>query len=331
MRMRGLSILETIISVAVLALIILAVGEAVSHTMRTDSMTIGRAGEARSASGLEARLNEEARSATSVFVPPLDVLGQSNSGEDAHEVDFFRKLSGGASAYVAYRFDRASGTVTRYDYLLAGNAPQTSDADLAASGIAAFSPQMLAVGSTGDVVGGQEIAPVTVYYGSLQTAGGNGVVTVSVVTTSGPAAPAQSDTIHLSARSAPTDLAELVSSATPPPGGPHSVSFLIVPKLLKGPWHGGGGGDGNDPGQIHGAAIPGSATFIGQGDSNMTWFDVSRSDPVLQSGLYKFVDSNGRTVQLSVACDGGPCPQFAPLPQNVPGAPKGFVIFRTAQ
>lgn len=330
MRFRGLTVVETIFSVVILALIIFIVGDAVSHTLRTASLHVGRASEMRSTAGLESRLNEEARSATSVFVPASDVLGQDNSSTNAHEVDFYRKASDGSNAFAAYRFDRGSGTVTRYDYVLSGNTPQTSDADLTASGIAAFFPQPVAVGATGDVVNGQSVAPVSVYYGSQQYVGGNGVITVDIATTAAPGAPAESGTIHLAAKSAPTDIAELVSNSTPPPKGPVVASFMIVPKLFKGPWHSGGGGGGG-PGEIHNGALPGSAAFIGGDGGPVNWFEVSNVEPVLESGLYRYTDSYGNRIQLTVSCESGPCPQFVPQPQIIQGGPIGVVIFRTAQ
>lgn len=329
MRLRGFTIVETIFSVAILALIIFLVGDVVSHTLRTSALDVGRASETRSKASLESRLNEEARSAAAVFVPVLDILGQDNASSNAHEVDFYRKASDGSNAFVAYRFDRGSGTVTRYDYVFTGTVPQPSDADLMASGIAGFFPQMVAVGTTGDVVGGYSVAPVSVFYGSQQYIGGNGVVIVSVATTAAPGAPAESDSLHLSAKSAPTDLAELVSNASPPPKGPKVVKFMIVPKVMKGQWHGGSDGD-SDPGQIHNVAIPGTSTFIGGDGGPVNWFEVSSEEPLLESGQYSF-DINGKQIHLTVLCDSGPCPQFVPQPQIMPGEPKGIVFFRAAQ
>jgi hypothetical protein len=320
-----LTIVETIFSVAILSLIIFLVGDAVSHTLRTSSLDLGRASESRGASGLEARLNEEARSATSVFVPALDVLGQDNSSASAHEVDYYRKASDGSDAFAAYRFDRGSGTVTRYDYVFSGKSPKPSDADLVASGIASFFPQAITIGASGDVVNAQSITPVSVYYGSVEHVGGNGVIVLGITTVALPGAPAESDTVHLAAKSAPTDLAELVSG-TPSPKGPVLVAFIIVPKLMKGPWH--GGGSGYDPG-IHGPSLPGSALFVGQGDNNVNWLDVSSKEPVLENGLYRYVDSNGNKIRLTISCDSGPCPQFAPRPQFIQNGPKGVVFFRT--
>lgn len=330
MRLRGFTILETLISVAILVLLILVVGDAVSHTLHAGSLHIGRASEIRSASSMEARLNEEARSSTSVFVPPIDVLGDDNSSTNAHEVDFFRKASDGSDTYVAYRFDRGSGTVTRYDYALVGKTPQPSHADLSATGIASFSPQLVDVGATGDVVGGRSITPVSVYYGSLRNVGGNGVVLLDITTSAVGGAPAESSTIHLATKSAPTDLAELVSGSSPPPKGPVVVAFVIVPKLMKGPWHKDGGGDG-DPSQIHTGALPGTSAFVGGEGGPVNWFEVSQEEAVLENGVYRYTDSDGNRIVLTVSCDGGVCPQFVPLPQQVPGAPKGIVVFRTAQ
>ena len=330
MRSRGFTIVEMLIAIVVLALFIFAVCEAISHTVHIGALDLGRAGEARSSTELLARMSEEALSATSVFVPALDVLGQNNTGTSAHEVDFYRKLSGGTDAYVAYRFDSGAGAVTRYDYTLAGTAPQTSDADISATGILSFVPQAIAVGSSGDVVGGSQITPVSVYYGQTQTAGGNGVVTVTITAASVSGAQPRSSVLHLAAKAMPTDFAELVSSASPPPHtGSRTVTFMVVPKVIKGPWHGGGPDGGwND---IHGVALTGSATFIGDGGDNVNWFDVSSQEPILESGLYSLHNGSGRNFQLSIACLDQSCPQFVPLPQNIPGAPKGLVIFKTSQ
>lgn len=332
MRSRGFTLVEMLIGIVVLALLIFAVCDAVSHTAHLGALSIGRASETRTASALEARMSEEARSATSVFVPALDVLGHDNSGSNAHEVDFYRKLSGGTDAYVAYRYDAGSGDVTRYDYTLSGGTPQTSDADISASGIVSFVPQAIEVGSSGDVVGGPQVTPVAVYYGQAQSAGGNGVVSLAVTALSSSGAPARTSVIHLSAKSMPTDFAELVSPSSPPPtgGGSHSVTFMVIPKVIKGTWHG-GGPDGGDPGGLHNVALPGTATFIGEGDANVNWFEVSAQEPVLESGLYNLHDSNGNNFQLSIACLDGSCPQFNPIPQHIPGAPNGLLIFRTSQ
>ncbi|HEY7981398.1 MAG TPA: type II secretion system protein [Candidatus Eremiobacteraceae bacterium] len=328
MRSRGFTIVETIFSVVILALLIIVVGDAVSRTLHTGSLDLGRASESRGASGLEARLNEEARSATSVFVPALDVLGQDNSSTNAHEVDYYRKASNGSDAFVAYRFDRASGTVTRYDYVFSGKTPQPSDADLAAIDIASFFPEPIAIGATGDIVNAHSITPVSVYYGSLEHVGGNGVVSLAISTVALPDAPAVSDTIHLAAKSAPTDLAELVT-ATPQPKGPVVVAFIIVPKLMKGPWH--GGGPDGDPGQIHGPGLPGTAMFVGGDGGPVNWFEISNIEPMLESGSYRFTDFNGYKIQLTISCDGSPCSPFSPKPQFIPGGPKGVVFFRTTQ
>ncbi|HLJ82861.1 MAG TPA: prepilin-type N-terminal cleavage/methylation domain-containing protein [Candidatus Eremiobacteraceae bacterium] len=330
MRSRGFTIVEMLIAIAVLALLIFAVCDAVSHTVHLGALDLSRAGAARTSTALETRMSEEARSATSVFVPALDVLGQNNAGTSAHEVDFYRKLPGGSDAYVAYRFDSGAGTVTRYDYTLTGSTPQTTDADISASGILSFVPQAIDVGASGDVVGGSQIVPVSVYYGRAQSAGGNGVVVVSIMSGSAAGAPSRSSVLHLAAKSMPTDFAELVSSSSPPPHtGLHTVTFMVIPKVIKGVWHGGGPDGGwND---IHSVALSGSATFIGDGGDNVNWFDVSSQEPVLESGLYNLHNENGQNFQLSISCLDESCPQFVPLPQNIPGAPKGLVIFKTSQ
>src|ERR1022692_3569671 len=99
---RGMSLIESIIAMSVLTLLIFIATDAAVHTLRVAALTGGRASSARTVSELASRMAEEARSSTAVFIPANDVLGDTNAGAAAHEVDFFRRLSAGGDSYVAY-------------------------------------------------------------------------------------------------------------------------------------------------------------------------------------------------------------------------------------
>jgi len=151
-RARGYSLIEAIIATAVLCALLFVVGDAVTHTLRAASLSGGRAGSARTVSELAIRMSEEARSSAAVFIPATDVFGNPNGGTSAHEVDFFRRLSAGGDTYVAYRFDAAGGSVTRYEYAPASAGAAIVHADQAAENIAAFSPVRVTAGSMSDVL-----------------------------------------------------------------------------------------------------------------------------------------------------------------------------------
>src|SRR5215469_200524 len=114
-RARGFSLIEALVALSVLLVLLIAVGDAVSRTLHVAAMTNARAGAVRTVSELGIRLSEEARSASAVFIPATDVLGAANAGDQAHEVDFFRRLSAGGDTYVAYRFDANTGIITRFE------------------------------------------------------------------------------------------------------------------------------------------------------------------------------------------------------------------------
>src|SRR5579864_4757761 len=105
----GFSLIELLVSMAIILILLTAVCAAIIQVLKIEAVHAGRASMGRSASQLAARLQEDARSSTAVFIPSSDVLGNANGGTNgAHEVDFFRKLSAGGETYVAYRFDELS-------------------------------------------------------------------------------------------------------------------------------------------------------------------------------------------------------------------------------
>lgn len=318
---RGYSLLEVLLTVSLLGLLLFAVGDSISHVLDATVLGEGRQNVSRSSDELASRLGEEARSSTAVFVPSSDVLGQPNTL--GQEVDLFRKASDGTTAFVAYRFDAPSGTVSRYEYIPgSGGPPQIVHQDQMAENVGSFAAAKVAPGSIAGIVGGNNVNPVNVYYGSPELVGGNGIVTVAVdagVT----GEPQRHFDIHLSSRAAPTDVSILVSSASPTPSpGPSSspvtVGFFILAPFhpAHGPNH---GGDPGNPGHGPGG-VPGSAVFYGLGSGQGdTWFELTSQFGSVENGVYPVRNSDGSTVTVVIGCNGSPCPRFIPLPVATSG------------
>jgi len=326
---RAYSLLEVLLTVSLLGLLLFVIAYAVSHALATTALDVGRNGIARSADELATRLASEARSSTAVFVPPTDVYGQPNdAAAGSREVDFFRKASDGTTAYVAYRYDASSGLVDRYDYQpVAGQAPTIIDEDAMADGVTSFMAAFHEASTLAGIVGASDVKPVHIYYGSPSWAGGNGIVSVSIVAgVSG--GPQRHLEVHLASRAAPSEVAVLVSASSPPPSpGPTSspllVGFLLKAPLNHGPWHQG------DPGYgLHGPGIAGTALFVGDGaDVTVDWQSLYIFYNVVVNGSYNFVDSNGNKETVTISCDGS-CPAFVPNPVATDGP---TVIFHTVK
>ena len=327
---RAYSLLEVLLTVCLLGMLLFAITLAVSHTLTTTSLDVGRNGVARSADELASRLQSEARSSTAVFVPSTDVYGLPNGGPGGgHEVDFFRKSSDGSPNFVAYRYDGGSGRVDRFEYSpTTGGPPNILNQDEIATEVSAFGATFHEASSMPGIVGGADVKPVHIYYGSAGWAGGNGIVTVSV--TAGAAGALQHLDVHLTSHAAPTDVSVLVAAGSPPPSpspssSPITVGFLLQGKLNHGPNH---GGDPGDPGGgIHGPGVSGTAWFSGNGTgASEDWQSLYTQYNVVQDGTYSFKDSNGNRESVTISCDGA-CPSFVPNPIATQG-PK--VVFQTA-
>lgn len=329
-RSKGFSLIEVLATVAILGMLLAAVGAAVSHVLDAELTGAGRQSTYRSADELAARLSEEARSSTAVFVPPTDVLGQPNYGSTgAHEVDIFRKASDSTPTYVAYRFDSTSRTVTRYEYTPSAVGDTILNSDQLADGIASFSAVRTSPSAISSVVGASSIKPVNVYYGSADLEGGNGIVSVQVVAgaAGGPQTQMQ---IDLSTRAAPTDVAVLVSAGSPPPSpgvipSPVTVAFIIRhPNIVHGPF------SINGPGQEeHGPGIAGSVYFLGNGSGNTeTLLELDAKYPIVQSGTYEFQNSEGQDITAVITCGDSACPPFMPRPIPTSGP---TIYFQPAQ
>jgi prepilin-type N-terminal cleavage/methylation domain-containing protein len=332
---RGYSLIEVLATIAVLGMLLFAVGTAVTHVLDAEMTGAGRQATFRSADELAGRMSEEARSATAVFVPPTDVFGQSNTGQSGgHEVDMFRKASDGTLTYVAYRFDAGSGDVTRYDYLPGASGNQIVNSDLMAEGVTSLGAVRTSPSAIGSVVGASTIKPVNVYYGAAELEGGNGVVTVAIV--AGPSGgPQQQLEVHLASRAAPTDVSVLVSAGSPPPSPgisptPITVAFVLkAPNIEHGPFHQGDPGNNDPSGGIHLPPEAGFGTFIGNGAGETAdWLDLFTIYPVVQDGTYQFRNSSGEQETVTIVCNGTSCPPFVPLP--IPTTGPG-VVFQTTQ
>jgi hypothetical protein len=332
MNARGFSLTELLISTSIIVILLIAVGAAIVETLHVQVFHLTRAESSRTITSLSERLSEEARTATAVFIPSADVLGQPNGGSyGAHEVDFFRRLSAGGDAYVAYRYDAPTQAVTRYEYVPSTGTDVISNADLAASEVAGFSAEREAVSSASIVAGTSDPVSVSIHYGGPELVGGNDVIVVHLQGTSPEGVPKSVTTIHLASRAAPTSLALLAPGIKPtPPPGTRTYPFIILRpgfpvKPPHGPIHGGSPGN---PDLLHWIAAVGTAQFLGSGDSaGGSWFELSSFYGSLTSGVYAFRDRDGSSITAVIGCAGGPCPVFRPLPVSAPGVTPGSVAF----
>lgn len=331
----GFSLIELLVSIGIIVLLMLVVCAAIVQTLRIELLHSGRIAMGRTASQLAQRLQEDARSSTAVFIPSVDVLSDPNSGSNAHEVDFFRRLSAGGDDFVAYRFDASSSNVTRFEYSSTAGLKTIGNRDVAGSGISSFGVVREPVAQSDLVAGQPDLARVAILYGAPERLGGNDIVVASIATQAADGVPAQQLVVHLAARAAPTSLAIFAPPgppASPPPT--HTVPFVILRPgfqlhLPHGPMH--WGSQGADDPYIHWVAAVGSAQFFGTGSANAgTWFEMSSLFPNLTSGEFSFLAPDGTQQTLLVSCDGGSCPVFNPLPVNGGNyTPKSGVAFQS--
>lgn len=335
MKPRAYTLIELLISLAIILILMMAVGNAIVTSLHLQSIGADRAGMSRSATELAERLGEEARSSSAVFIPSSDVFGNPNSGSAGpHEVDFLRRLSEGGDAMVAYNFDASSSSVTRYEYTSASGAKRILNSDLAADGIAAFSLLREPVAGSGNIVGQSDPASVTIFYGGAEFAGGNDVVVASILAGARSGIPSHLYVVHLASRAAPTSLAILAPVGLPPsPPATKVFPFVILrPGFPVSPPHGPihGASPGGSPLLLHFVAAGGSiefATSMGQGAIN--WFDFTLAFASVTSGTYSFKLPDGSIASASISCVGGPCPNFHPSPVIAPAfTPQGGVAFQ---
>jgi prepilin-type N-terminal cleavage/methylation domain-containing protein len=111
---RGFTLVELLIGAAVAAVVsyglVVLAGRLAASNAHLQSRLIAAAATER----LLERLSAEAASAWSVYRPDADQLGVSNA--DGHELDFYAQDGSHRPYGWAYRFDAASGTLTRYSF-----------------------------------------------------------------------------------------------------------------------------------------------------------------------------------------------------------------------
>jgi prepilin-type N-terminal cleavage/methylation domain-containing protein len=337
MNARGYSLIELLISMAVILILLMGVGNAIVHVLHVQSFQVGRAAMGRTAAALSERLREEAHSSTAVFIPSVDVLGGPNAGTaGAHEVDFFRRLSAGGDAFVAYRFDSATGDITRYEYTTASGIKTILNSDIAAGDVALFSVVRERASEAGKLAGESDPPSVSILYGAAELAGGNDVVVATLQPSERNGIPAGSFIIHLASRVAPTALAVLAPKGVPTkPPSTTVIPFVILRpgfklRLPHGPMHGGSpGGPGS---LIHGVVAAGSVQFLGAGAGLAgSWFEFSAEYAKVDSGVFSFKVADGTSITAVVTCVDGPCPAFRPMPVVAPGTTAtGAVAFQMA-
>ncbi len=181
LRQRGAALLDLVVGAAV-ALIVFSSLVTALHFIVDTARSRHAAMVARTESDqMFERMDSEAASAWSIFVPSQDLDGASNA--DGHEVDFTTEDAARHLFHWAYRYDAHAMTVTRYT-LATGSAPQaTSTAtEITAFGARAFAAS--AITDPASPIYDPLFAGVTVpsiaYTLSDGTLSGNGFVQVSI-------------------------------------------------------------------------------------------------------------------------------------------------------
>lgn len=331
-RASGFTIIELLVSSAIVLVLLTAICLAVIQMLKVEAVHAGRASMGRTVSQLATRMQEEARSSTAVFIPSVDILGQANDAAAAHEVDLYRKLSAGGSAYVAYRYDATAKTVMRYDYTGALGNPTIQSTDTVATDVSSFVAHRQAVSSS-DLIAGSDTPKVSILYGSSQVVGGNDIVVIDVSSQSG-VSPIETVAVHLAAGAYPTSLAVLAAGIPPTTPPTHTVPFALLRPGFQvhfphGPHAIGSPGDPNDT--IHWVAATGSAQFIGPGpELSGSWLELSSLYTRITTGVYVFHNSSGAQATVTVSCGDIQCPYFAPTPVlGGPFTPRNGVAFQT--
>jgi prepilin-type N-terminal cleavage/methylation domain-containing protein len=131
---RAFSLVELMVAAAIAAMLswvlVSALHATIVHAAHLDARLTSRASIDR----LTDRLNGDAASAWSVFVPGTDVLGAKNA--DGHEIDFVSESASRDTYWWAYTFDATNGRVTKYTYV-PGAKPIAGDAFDSIDGFAA--------------------------------------------------------------------------------------------------------------------------------------------------------------------------------------------------
>ena len=211
---RGFSLVETIVASAI-AFIAGSLLVWLAHaTVFQASHLDARLNAAGAADRLAERLQTDASSAWSVFVPSTDVLGNANA--DGHELDFVTEDASHSTYWWAYRFDGARQRVTVYAYK-PGSPAVAGYVYAAITGLRAEKHAITDVSNAASnaydpLFAGATITPVDVDYDwSTQAPGGNHLVRVAITGTG------IQRSLLLVSGTAPTHFTVIVDYTPPPP------------------------------------------------------------------------------------------------------------------
>ncbi len=230
----GFSLLEVLLGIAIFAM--LAGSFLFAATSYGKSLRQSAAVEAAttSATTLVDSVERDARSATAIFTPAVDVANNSNA--DGHELDFYTRSAAGSGTFQAYCFKAGastcsgaqrngslglyryawsalpqnSGTGATYAGSVADNMTAFSSKTVAASALldSAQNPTTAAYFSKIGVTSANDVARQTGFPGVLA---GNRVTIVTIVNS------VATRSIHLLAGAQPTRRQIVVATYTPPP------------------------------------------------------------------------------------------------------------------
>ena len=146
-RQRGFTLLEVLVAAAVFAVVSFALF-GLLHEYTLTGRTLATNQHTRSdIAHLLDRLESDAGSSDSVFLPDKDVFGADNSAVP-HEIDFHAKDAANRPYFWAYYYDATAKTLQRYDY---ANIGSTAKKDGGTYGnITRFSPSLHAISEISD-------------------------------------------------------------------------------------------------------------------------------------------------------------------------------------
>ncbi|MBV8490881.1 MAG: prepilin-type N-terminal cleavage/methylation domain-containing protein [Candidatus Eremiobacteraeota bacterium] len=212
-RQQGFTLAEVLVATAIAFVLGWLLLRLDANASGAASRAGARAGAAGSAGRLAERLESDATSAWSVFVPDTDVQGAANA--DGHELDFANEDASHDRRWWAYDFDATTQTVTSYAYVPDG-APTAGERF---PSVASFSARGFAISAIGDpaspiydpLFAGASAVPVDFHFGwNARALGGNHVVRVTFD------GDGSANDLLLSSATAPTHFTVVVQY-TPPP------------------------------------------------------------------------------------------------------------------
>lgn len=216
-RQRGFAAFDLLVAVVIFGTAVFAGGLIAQRTMSAATTVETQRTQYALGSSEVDKMIADAPTARSVFVPPNDVLGNSNA--DGHEVDFETKVtrsSGQQVSFWAYRFDSASNSLQRYSYAAPGQAATAIGNPVAlgsGSSLVATSQSVSALGDAlfSGITRNAVQIPSGYSSGGQTIYEGNGVVHVTLATAQG------TYDADLVAGASPSGFTVVASTYTPTP------------------------------------------------------------------------------------------------------------------